>query len=76
MDQQASAPPSKVRWVNGTYLIGLINLTYLAPDIITKIVEGSAPPHPNLKRLICGFPISWQEQRKGGLTVWPAYLPS
>lgn len=50
--------------INGTYLMGLINLTYLAPDIITQIVEGNAPPHLNLKSLIFGFPVSWQEQRK------------
>lgn len=50
--------------INGTYLMGLINLTYLAPNIITQIVEGSTLPHLNLKSLILGFPISWQEQRK------------
>lgn len=51
--------------INGTYLMGLINLTYLAPDIIAQIIEGSTPPHLNLKSLIFGFPISWQEHRKG-----------
>ena len=52
--------------VNKADLSKQVRLTYLAPDIITAIIEGRQPP--TLKtihlRKISNLPTNWEEQRK------------
>ena len=44
----------------------LLRLNWLAPDIITAIVEGRQPPSLTGRRLLraADVPLSWQEQRR------------
>ena len=44
----------------------LLRLGFLAPDIVTAILNGRQPPQLNRQRLarISGLPIDWREQRK------------
>ncbi|MGZ5917423.1 MAG: recombinase family protein [Methyloceanibacter sp.] len=49
------------------YISRLLRLPFLAPDIITAIVNGKNPPQltaKNLMRLALQIPIDWTEQRK------------
>ena len=48
------------------YLVRLARLNYLAPDIVTAIVEGRQPASLNARRLsrVSDLPLSWDEQRK------------
>jgi site-specific DNA recombinase len=48
------------------YLVRLARLNYLAPDIVTSIIEGRQPASLNARRLsrISELPIGWGEQRK------------
>jgi hypothetical protein len=42
-----------------------VRLNYLAPDIISAIVDGTQPETLTRRRLIeCDLPIDWQLQRK------------
>jgi len=36
----------------------------LAPDIVTKVMQGKAPESLSLAKATSGFPDDWQEQRK------------
>ena len=42
-----------------------ISLTFLAPDIVQSIIDGTQPRMLTLERLkkACLLPISWEEQR-------------
>jgi site-specific DNA recombinase len=43
----------------------LVRLNYLAPDILTAIVDGTQPPTLTRRRLIeCDLPIDWELQRR------------
>jgi site-specific DNA recombinase len=43
----------------------LVRLNYLAPDILTAIVDGAQPPTLTRRRLIeCDLPIDWELQRR------------
>jgi len=47
------------------YLVRLARLHYLAPDIVTAIVEGRQPASLNARRLsrVADLPLGWDEQR-------------
>jgi site-specific DNA recombinase len=48
-----------------TRLAKLVALSCLAPDIVTRIVEGKQPEHLTLARLTAKpLPLSWDEQRR------------
>ena len=57
--------------VTQRYVAQLLKLAYLAPDIMEAIARGNVPSAISLDRLKEGFPLDWEEQRKGlGFLVW------
>jgi site-specific DNA recombinase len=50
--------------VDTAYVIRLLKLTRLAPDIIQKILEGHQPKKLRLRDMIKNMPDVWQEQRE------------
>jgi DNA invertase Pin-like site-specific DNA recombinase len=50
---------------NTTYLMRLLRLTYLAPDIVTAIMDGAQPRSMTRRALIeANLPLDWALQRK------------
>src|SRR5262249_20712856 len=41
----------------------LLRFAYLAPDIVEAIIEGRQPRTLTVKRLLCGIPLAWADQR-------------
>jgi hypothetical protein len=41
----------------------IVNLTTLAPDIVTAILDETLPPDVTLFELAAGTPLVWEEQR-------------
>ena len=50
--------------VTRRYIGHLLQLAFLAPDIMQSIVKGDIPADLTLDRLEAGFPLDWNEQRK------------
>ena len=50
--------------LNRSYVIKILSLNTLAPDIVTAIVNGEEPDKLSLEKLVSGFPDDWQEQKK------------
>ena len=51
--------------INPTYVGRILQLAFLAPDIITRIIQGKVPEHLTLERLkSIDLPLDWQEQRQ------------
>ncbi len=52
--------------VGSSYVTRIVNLAFLDPGIIRKILQGAHPPELNADRLIRMVPLpeSWEEQRK------------
>ena len=51
--------------VSLTYLMKLLRLNYLAPDIITSIMDGAQPQDLTRRRLMdANLPLDWALQRK------------
>jgi hypothetical protein len=46
------------------YVIRILSLTNLAPDIVEAILNGEEPNGLSLDKLVSGFPEDWNEQRK------------
>ena len=44
----------------------LLNLAFLAPDIVQAILEGRQPPELNVKAMTrrLQIPLAWEEQRR------------
>ena len=51
-----------------SYMIRVLRLTLLAPDLIEAILDGTQGPGMTLPRLLKPFPSDWAAQR----THWPA----
>ena len=51
--------------VSSPYAARVVNLAFLAPDIVQRIVRGDCPMELNSDRLIrmVPLPVSWDEQR-------------
>ena len=47
-----------------SYVARTLSLVNLAPDIVTKVMQGKAPESLSLAKATSGFPDNWQEQRK------------
>ena len=45
------------------YVCRLLPLTCLAPDVVEAILDGHQPKGLKLATLLCGIPLSWEEQR-------------
>ncbi len=52
--------------ISNDYVSRVINLAFLAPDIVQRIHRGEQPPDLNAERLmrIVPLPLAWAEQRK------------
>ena len=52
--------------VSPSYVTRLLRLAYLAPDIVTAIVDGQQPPELTAEKLMRNtrLPLSWEAQRK------------
>ena len=46
-----------------SYMIRVLRLTLLAPDIIEAILDGKQGPEVTLARVLEPFPAAWNEQR-------------
>ncbi len=51
---------------SGMRFTRLLRLSYLAPDIVTAIVDGQQPPGLTAEKLMRNtrLPLSWEAQRK------------
>jgi hypothetical protein len=49
---------------NISYITRLINFSFMAPDLVDKILKGDIPVHVTRENLIYNWPISWAEQRR------------
>jgi len=51
--------------INPTYVGRILQLAFLAPDIMTKIIQGKVPEYLTLERLKgVDLPLDWQMQRR------------
>ena len=48
--------------VDDSYVSRMVNLTTLAPDIVTAILDETLPPELTLFELAAGAPLMWEEQ--------------
>ena len=49
--------------MDNSYVVRILKLTTLAPDIIEAILNGEEPSGLSLARLIRTFPMDWERQR-------------
>ena len=49
--------------VDNSYVVRILKLTTLAPDIIEAILHGEEPSGLSLARLIRTFPMDWDQQK-------------
>jgi len=50
--------------VNESYVGHHLRLAFLAPDIVEAILDGSQPVDLDMKRLLKGIPLTWEDQRR------------
>ena len=50
--------------VDDSYVSRMVNLTTLAPDIVTAILDETLPSEVSLFELAAGTPLLWDEQRR------------
>ncbi len=46
------------------YVMRVLPLAFLVPDIVQAIYEGRQPPDLKVKRLCAQLPLDWSEQRR------------
>ena len=49
--------------MDNSYVVRILKLTTLAPDIIEAILNGEEPSGLSLARLVRTFPLDWERQR-------------
>jgi hypothetical protein len=49
--------------IDDSYVSRMVNLTTLAPDIVSAILDDTLPPEVTLFDLAAGTPLLWEEQR-------------
>ncbi len=49
--------------VDNSYVVRILKLTTLAPDIVEAILNGEEPDGLSLSKLVLSFPADWDEQR-------------
>lgn len=47
-----------------TYVSRIVNLMFLSPDIISRILTGTQPPTLTLRDLIVNLPVDWNSQKR------------
>jgi hypothetical protein len=50
--------------VDRRYAGRILQVAFLAPDIVEAILEGRQPVDLTVQKLLHGFPLDWAEQRK------------
>jgi hypothetical protein len=50
--------------IDDSYVSRMVNLTTLAPDIVSAILDDTLPPEVTLFELAAGTPLVWREQRQ------------
>ena len=55
---------AKREGVDNSYVSRMVNLTTLAPDIVTAILDETMPENVVLSDLAIDTPLSWEEQRQ------------
>jgi len=55
------------------HLEPMAKLSYLAPDIVLAILDGSQPTHLSARKLVraASLPLDWAAQRQILLASWP-----
>ena len=56
---------ARAKAVHATYVSRVLRLTLLAPEIVDAILDGRQPAELQLDDLLEGFPLAWEEQRRG-----------
>jgi hypothetical protein len=56
---------ARAKGVHATYVSRVLRLTLLAPDIVEAILDGRQSADAQLDDLLAGFPLEWEEQRRG-----------
>lgn len=56
---------AKQEGVHPSYVMRLLRLTFLAPDLIQAILEGTQPVNLTLEQFRKPIPLQWAEQRRG-----------
>jgi site-specific DNA recombinase len=67
--QEPSLPLNEIaaeEGIGSSYVTRLLRLAFLAPDIVTAILNGRQPPHLTANRLMddTRLPLDWPAQRK------------
>ena len=57
--------------VDRSYVGRILRLTSLSPEIVEAIVDGKEPNGLSLRKLLKGFSLNWQQQRKDWLEPKP-----
>lgn len=55
--------------INQSYVCRVLRLTLLAPEIVEAILDGRQPVELMLANLMQSFPVGWQEQVEGWISV-------
>lgn len=50
--------------ISGSYVAKIMRLNYLAPEIVTAIIDGKQPKTLLLADLMGNFPDMWEDQKK------------
>ena len=50
--------------INTSYVSRILRLTLLAPEIIEMILDGRQPVDLAMAKLVKGFPVEWEAQRR------------
>ena len=56
---------AKTQQVTSSYVTRVVQLAFLAPDIVQSFARGEHPPHLNERRILreVPLPIDWSQQR-------------
>ena len=60
----STADIAKSEGITQRYIVRILKLAFLAPDIMEAIIAGRLPEDLTLTRLKKGFPMEWSKQRK------------
>ena len=56
---------AKTQQVTSSYVTRVVQLAFVAPDVVQAIARGEHPPHLNARRMLrtVPLPIDWSQQR-------------
>jgi hypothetical protein len=55
---------AEIEKINASYISRILRLTFLAPDIVTAILNGRQPRTLQLANLMDDMPVEWDRQRE------------